>query len=651
MASGLLPRSNPQIGGPGSTGFFDSLEVGTLVVDGTAAIKNLSVSGSETFSNLAADSIVITTSTSALSALTLTNGQLVIGSTGALPVAATLTAGFGINITNGAGSITIAIGAETPKSAVITDAGGNLSTLTLTNGQLVVGSTGNVPVAAALTAGTGVTVGNAPGAITISIGQSVATSATPQFAGLNIGSQTEAASAIVNIAGTDGSFMAGPATAWYTSADQYPLFERVPLSHNSLFEFWDCYLDSSGTIRSSSALGNFGIEKSNGLLLFLSDTGKAQGAATSLPTSLMQLSASSGIVTIGSLALTNTTVNGFAYIGASKALLSTAAATNGQLLIGSTGSVPVAATLTAGSGITVTNGAGTITIATSGGGGTVTSISAGTGITCTPNPITGTGSVALTVPVAISSGGTGLTSTPTDGQLLIGSTGSSNYGLATLAAGTGVTVTNASHSITVAIGQSVATSATPTFASETLSAVTNQLTLGTTKTTTLTSPAPGTSQTITIPDQSSNLGTASTAVLTTNTTTYMKTGTYTPTMGDGSNNFTATVHGYYAIIGDVTVWSAYINWTSKGSATAGSVVVISLPSTTTAGGGFYYAPATIAFASNITFTNNLFAGTQGGAQGSVSLQYLTSGGTYTQITVANCAGNGLIILGGEYRTA
>lgn len=42
--------------------------------------------------------------------------------------------------------------------------------------------------------------------------------------------------------------------------------------------------------------------------------------------------------------------------------------TNGQLIIGSTGAFPVAATITAGSGITVTNGAGSVTIAATGGG-------------------------------------------------------------------------------------------------------------------------------------------------------------------------------------------------------------------------------------------------------------------------------------------
>lgn len=54
------------------------------------------------------------------------------------------------------------------------------------------------------------------------------------------------------------------------------------------------------------------------------------------------------------------------------------------------------------------------------GRGTVTSISAGTGITLTPNPITTTGTIALTVPVAVINGGTGLTST-TINQVLFSS--------------------------------------------------------------------------------------------------------------------------------------------------------------------------------------------------------------------------------------
>jgi hypothetical protein len=49
------------------------------------------------------------------------------------------------------------------------------------------------------------------------------------------------------------------------------------------------------------------------------------------------------------------------------AVTSTAALANGQLVIGSTGASPVAANLTAGANITITNGPGTITIAAAGG--------------------------------------------------------------------------------------------------------------------------------------------------------------------------------------------------------------------------------------------------------------------------------------------
>lgn len=58
------------------------------------------------------------------------------------------------------------------------------------------------------------------------------------------------------------------------------------------------------------------------------------------------------------------TPNGALYAGASGRLTSTAALTHGQLLVGSTGAAPVAATLTApAAGITITGGAGSITFA------------------------------------------------------------------------------------------------------------------------------------------------------------------------------------------------------------------------------------------------------------------------------------------------
>ena len=88
--------------------------------------------------------------------------------------------------------------------------------------------------------------------------------------------------------------------------------------------------------------------------------------------------------------------------------------TDGQLLIGnSTGNTLTKATLTAGSGISITNSAGGITITSTAGGGTVTSVAASggtTGLSFTGSPITTSGTLTLAGTLAIASGGTGATS-------------------------------------------------------------------------------------------------------------------------------------------------------------------------------------------------------------------------------------------------
>jgi hypothetical protein len=88
-----------------------------------------------------------------------------------------------------------------------------------------------------------------------------------------------------------------------------------------------------------------------------------------------------------------------------------------------------------------------------GGTGTVTSISAGAGITVTPSPITGAGSVALTVPVAISSGGTNAITAGAGADNLNGFSGATagfvkRTGLATYALDTATYLT-ANQSITL----------------------------------------------------------------------------------------------------------------------------------------------------------------------------------------------------------
>jgi hypothetical protein len=72
--------------------------------------------------------------------------------------------------------------------------------------------------------------------------------------------------------------------------------------------------------------------------------------------------------------------------------------TDGQLLIGNTtGNTLSKATLTAGSGVSITNGSGTIEISAAGSGGTLTSVdvAGGTGLTSSGGPITSSGTITV----------------------------------------------------------------------------------------------------------------------------------------------------------------------------------------------------------------------------------------------------------------
>jgi hypothetical protein len=117
-------------------------------------------------------------------------------------------------------------------------------------------------------------------------------------------------------------------------------------------------------------------------------------------------------------------------------------ATNGQIPIGSAGANPVLATLTAGTGISISNGAGSITISGSGGGLTWTDVATSTQTMAVNNGYTSNDSstlVTFTLPstaaygtvMAIVGKATGLwTIAQNAGQSI-------NFGIATTTTGTG----------------------------------------------------------------------------------------------------------------------------------------------------------------------------------------------------------------------
>jgi len=91
----------------------------------------------------------------------------------------------------------------TEVTGILGVANGGTGQSTFIDGQLLIGNTtGNTLAKATLTQGTGVTITNGAGSITVAIGQAVATTSTPEFARLGIGGAADAADRLKITGGT-----------------------------------------------------------------------------------------------------------------------------------------------------------------------------------------------------------------------------------------------------------------------------------------------------------------------------------------------------------------------------------------------------------------------------------------------------------------
>ena len=445
------------------------------------------------------------------------DGQVIIGTTAGMPSAANLTAGTNISITNAPGSITInAIGAGvvpaaltevndtnitmtlggTPATCLLQSVsmtlgwsgqlslarGGTNANLTAVNGgivystasafailspttgatlltsitgipvfsshmldgQVIIGHTAGTPSAANLTAGTNVTITNAPGSITISaVGAGVVPAALTEVDDTNV---------TMTLGGT-------PATA---------LLQSVSMT-----------LGWTGQLSLARGGTNANLTAVNGGIVYSTASAFAILSPTTGATLLTSIT---GIPVFSSHML------------------------DGQVIIGHTAGTPTAANLTAGSGISITNAAGSITIASTGSGVTPSPLTEvdDTNVTMT---LGGTPATALLQSVSMTLGWTGELSlarggtnanltavnggivystasafailSPTssatlltslsgipvfsshmlDGQVIIGHT-TGTPSAANLTAGTGITITNAAGSITISASGSGPTSGT-----------------------------------------------------------------------------------------------------------------------------------------------------------------------------------------------
>lgn len=266
--------------------------------DLTLSAGDASITGSLAVSTLTDHGILIGHGAGNITSSTLTNGQLLIGKTGAFdPVAAVMTStGATIAITNGAGSINLETGPSIPKSFP-TDAGtavpafGDLNILGGTNiGTTGVGNTVTANLDAALTG-------------------------------------------ITSITGTNGcSFQTGT-----TAADTLLLkaYNNTTSSYDT-FATLTANLIPTFDLATTTTLGGQYIYRAGGTDVPVADGGT--GVSTFTDHGIL-MGNGVGVVQV------------------------TAEPSDGQLLIGRTGNFPLLASLSAGANITITPGAGTITIA------------------------------------------------------------------------------------------------------------------------------------------------------------------------------------------------------------------------------------------------------------------------------------------------
>lgn len=463
----------------------------TLSTSGNATVGGtLGVTGNTTLTGLSAGATVASslnvTGDTTLSNATAT-GNVSIGGTLAVAGATTLAALTATSITvlgltgyakaNGASAFTASptIPFADTTGTVPVNRGGTGQT-SFVNGELLIGNTtGNTLSKATLTAGTNVTITNGPGTIIINAslsggagsGSVTSVDVSGGTTGLTTTGGPVTVAGTITLGGTLNAANGGTGHTAYAVGDILYASGATALSKLAAAAIGNVLL--SGGVGAAPSYGKVGLTShvTGTLPAGSGGTGFSNYTTGDLiiggPGASLTLLAASGIGNVllsggvgaapayGKVGLT-THVTGT--LPVSSGGTGQTSFVDGEILIGNTvGNTLNKTTLTAGSGVSITNGAGTITIAATGGGGTVTSVglSGGTtGLNVSGSPVTGAGSMTLSGTLNVANGGTGQT-TFTNGQLLIGNSTGNTLAKATLTQGTGITITNGAGAITVAL--------------------------------------------------------------------------------------------------------------------------------------------------------------------------------------------------------
>ena len=395
---------------------------------------------------------------------TPSNGQLLIGN-GTGYSLATLTAGSNITITNTSGGITIASTAGGSGTVTSVNASGGTTGLTFSGGPVT--TSGTLTLAGTLAVangGTGVTTSTGTGSVVLSNSPTLVTPAlgTPSSATLTnatglpvstgiTGLGTGVATALGVNVGTAGSFVVnGSALGTPSSGTVTNLTGTASININGTVGATTPTTGAFTTVSASTSVSSPShIITSNATTTTLQGSASATATTYTLPASAP---GTNGYV------LSSTTAGVMSWVAASAGTVTSVSGSGGTTGLTLTGGpITTSGTFTLGGTLAVTNGGTGVTTST--GTGSVVLSNSPTLVTPalgTPSSATLTNatglplSTGITGTLAFGHGGTGLTATPSNGQLLIGN--GTGYSLATLTAGSNITITNTSGGSTISVG-------------------------------------------------------------------------------------------------------------------------------------------------------------------------------------------------------
>jgi hypothetical protein len=377
--------------------------------------------------NLGTPSAAVLTNASGLNLAntSVTTAQALPVSRGGTGVTAASTGSGGVVLDTSPTLTTPNIG--TPSFAVLTNASGlNLANTSVTTAQALPVSRGGTGVTAASTGSGGVVLSTSPVLTTPNIG-------TPSFATLTSATGLPISTGVSGLGTNVATFLATPSSANLAAAvtDEtgtgllvFATSPALTTPNIGTPSFADLTNASGLNLANTSATTAQALPVSRGGTGVTAASTGSGGVVLStspvLTTPNLGTPSFAVLTNASGLNLANTSVTTAQALPVSRGGTGQTSFVDGEILIGNTtGNTLTKSTITAGSGISVTNGTGTITISSTGSGGSVTNVTVATGSTgLTVNggataSITTAGTFTFAGTLAVANGGTGVTAAST----------------------------------------------------------------------------------------------------------------------------------------------------------------------------------------------------------------------------------------------